>query len=119
VYDATWRLPVRALDREQVTKALESIVAKHAGMKLGPAVVDREEFADELEDLVNGERTVLFSIGVRAHHLRTHGDQPESEPDDDGLFWGVIVVMPGDEVEGPELSELSVALGGSNEPEPD
>jgi hypothetical protein len=97
VYDATWRLPVRALDREQVTKALESIVAKHAGMKLGPAVVDREEFADELEDLVNGERTVLFSIGVRAHHLRTHGDH----------------------VEGPELSELSVALGGSNEPEPD
>jgi hypothetical protein len=56
---------------------------------------------------------------VRAHHLRTHGDHPESEPDDDGLFWGVIVVMPGDEVEGPELSELSVALGGSNEPEPD
>ena len=108
MYDATWRLPVQALDREQVTKALESIVAKHAGMKLGPAVVDREEFADELEDLVNGERTVLFSIGVRAHHLRTHGDQPESEQNR-SCFMTV----------GALAGELSVALGGSNEPEPD
>ena len=137
-WDATWLLPDQPLDRANAKAALEKVLSKHRGVKLGPDVdPDLEAFADDFESDDEVEGWFEFQVGLYRRLLSEHGDQAESEPDDDGLFWAVIVVMAGDE-DGPPMvtvhsndgqnrscwmtigtlaGELSVALGGRDEPE--
>ncbi len=138
-YSATWRLPVHEIERSTVEAALKIILAAH-GAKLGAAIdEDLEEFADDFEEYPLGDETYEFSIGLLGRELSEHGDSPSEEPDDDGRYWGLIAVCAGDEEDEPAYvtidsndaqnrscwmalgniaGELSVELGGPDEPEP-
>lgn len=138
-YSATWRLPVHQVERARVEAALAKVLAAH-GAKLGPAMLeDLEAFADDFDEYPLDSETLEFSIGLLGRELSEHGDSPSEAPDDDGLYWGLIAVCAGDEEDDPAsitidsndaqnrscwmalgniAGELSLALGGPDEPEP-
>lgn len=133
-WSASWRLPTRELDRARIDAALAKLVRPPA-MKLGTNLGDGDFDDDEL-DL----GSIEVSVGVLGRLLSEHGDSPESEPDDEGYFWGHLALYPGDEDDerafivvdsndgqnrscwmtiGDLAGRLSVALGGPEEPEPE
>ena len=98
-------------------------------------VDERSEEDDEELDL----GAIELSVGLLERVLSEHGDQRESEPDDEGYFWGLIAVYPADEDDEAQIivhsndaqnrscwmsigdlaGQLSVALGGPASPEPE
>lgn len=136
-WSATFRLPNQQLDRARCIAVMAKLVRPPL-TKLGPPDEedDAADFDDDFDDGLSG---IEISIGLLGRVLSEHGDQPESEPDDDGYFWGLIVVYPADEDDaahvivhsndaqnrscwmsiGDLASQLSVALGGPDEPEPE
>jgi hypothetical protein len=140
-WSATFQLPKRELNRAIIEAAMAKLV-RPPSIKLGPPPWDAEidEGSDEQEEEEDFDLGAIeLSVGLLGRVLSQHGDRPESEPDDDGYFWGLIVVYPADEDDDPQIivhsndaqnrscwmsigdlaGHLSVTLGGPAEPEPE
>jgi hypothetical protein len=98
-YDMSWSMPGPELDRQKLEAAIQKALSEFPGVVRDSGVdEDLAEFAEDFAADETEEDGFTFFLGLPEAMVRELAEGPVGgEPDDDGLYWGEVSVLPASE----------------------
>lgn len=112
-YDMSWQMPGPELDPKKLEAAIQKALSEFPGVVRDSGLdEDLAEFAEDFAADEEAEDGSTFFLGLPEALVREHAEgRVGGPPDEDGLYWGEVSVMPGSE---DEPAGLMVHTGASD-----